>query len=231
MTRQVAIGCPPIEVHLRRSARARRYSLRISSVDGKVSLTLPQRASEIAAVEFARRQEGWLRSALDKRPDTVFPAFGGTVPYLGCDTAILPGASRTVQAAANGLLVPGPETTVGAKLKGFFRVQAREKLDAASRTYAAQLQCNIGRINLRDTRSRWGSCTANGNLMYSWRLIMAPPAVLDYVAAHEVSHLVEMNHSPAFWALVANLMPDFNTHRQWLKLYGSALHRVRFQQP
>jgi predicted metal-dependent hydrolase len=84
------------------------------------------------------------------------------------------------------------------------------------------------RITLRDTRSRWGSCTADGALMYSWRLAMAPPAVLDYVAAHEVAHLAQMNHSPAFWAVVARLVPGHAAPRRWLKLHGQTLHGPRF---
>jgi predicted metal-dependent hydrolase len=84
-------------------------------------------------------------------------------------------------------------------------------------------------LALRDTRSRWGSCSPDGRLMYSWRLIMAPPQVLDYVAAHEVAHLVELNHSPAYWRVVTGICPDWKRHRDWLRTHGSSLHRLRFQ--
>lgn len=228
MNKTVKIGSPPIEVHLRRSARARRYSLRISNADGKVSLTLPNRASERAALDFAHRQEDWLRAALDKRPVVLMPEIGGTILYLGQEVSLLHGTARSVKAGPEGVLVPGPAETLGAKLKGFFKVQAREKLAAASHFYATRLGRDIGAISLRDTRSRWGSCTADGRLMYSWRLIMAPPDVLDYVAAHEVSHLVEMNHSADFWAVVQGLMPDYQRPRKWLKANGASLHQIRF---
>ena len=228
MNRTVKIGSPPIEVHLRRSARARRYSLRISNADGKVSLTLPNRASERAALDFAYRQEDWLRAALGKRPAAVVPEIGGKVLYLGQEVSLLQGTARSVKAGPEGLFLPGSVETLGARLKGFFKVQAREMLAAASHYYASQLGRDICALSLRDTRSRWGSCTADGRLMYSWRLIMVPPEVLEYVAAHEVSHLVQMNHSAEFWAVVEGLMPDYQRHRKWLKANGARLNHFQF---
>ena len=94
--------------------------------------------------------------------------------------------------------------------------------------YAARLGKGYTRLTLRDTRSRWGSCTSDGGLMFSWRLIMAPPSVLDYVAAHEVAHLAQMNHSPAFWAEVTRIYGDFDPPRQWLRTHGADLHRYQF---
>ncbi|RMD90830.1 MAG: M48 family peptidase, partial [Alphaproteobacteria bacterium] len=107
-------------------------------------------------------------------------------------------------------------------------MQAREALAAACDRHAARLGRRYGRLSLRDTRSRWGSCSAEGNLNFSWRLVMAPPEVLDYVAAHEVAHLAEMNHSPAFWALVERLFPAHEAPRRWLRENGASLHRYRF---
>jgi len=167
MTKIVSIGSPPIEVHLKRSARARRYSLRISNVDSKVSLTLPERASERDAIGFAVRQEGWLRTALAKRPALTLPALGQTVLYEGRDVRIMPGTGRSVTLQNDRIFVPGNTETVAAKLRGYFKVQARQRLAAASGRYAAQIGRQLGTITLRDTRSRWGSCTAAGNLMYS----------------------------------------------------------------
>ena len=116
----------------------------------------------------------------------------------------------------------------GLRAGAFLKHLARDRLTAASDRYATQIGCRYTRVTLRDTRSRWGSCTADGGLMYSWRLIMAPPEVLDYVAAHEVAHLAEMNHSPAFWAVVARLMPGYAARRRWLKQHGQSLHAHRF---
>ena len=111
----------------------------------------------------------------------------------------------------------------------WLKVLARDRLARASTHYAGLVGRSYSSLALRDTRSRWGSCSPGGRLMYSWRLIMAPPAVLDYVAAHEVAHLVELNHSPAYWAVVSRICPDWQGHRSWLHDQGSALHRLRFQ--
>ena len=114
-----------------------------------------------------------------------------------------------------------------AAITAFLKLAAREHLAERSDHHAAQLAVGYNRLVVRDTRSRWGSCSSSGALMYSWRLIMAPDAVSDYVAAHEVAHLVEMNHSAAFWAVVEGLCPDYRTHRLWLRENGGALHAVR----
>ena len=114
------------------------------------------------------------------------------------------------------------------KLRAFYKTMARDRLVQASDGYAKILGRSFSRITLRDTRSRWGSCTSDGNLMYSWRLIMAPPKVQNYVAAHEVCHLVEMNHSKAFWRQVAAIYPDYKQQQVWLQEHGSYLHRYQF---
>ncbi len=110
----------------------------------------------------------------------------------------------------------------------FLKLRARDRLAAACDGFAASLGTHYRAIALRDTRSRWGSCTSEGNLMYSWRLVMAPPDVLDYVAAHEVAHRLEMNHSDRFWAHVERVCPDHKSHRRWLREEGTKLHAWRF---
>ena len=126
------------------------------------------------------------------------------------------------------LLVPDDPEKLGPRLAAYLRALARDRLAAASDRHAAALRRPYRKITLRDTRSRWGSCTAQGDLMYSWRLVMAPPEVLDYVAAHEVAHLAQMNHSPAFWAVVERLYGDWRPARRWLQVEGASLHRYRF---
>jgi predicted metal-dependent hydrolase len=128
----------------------------------------------------------------------------------------------------DGVLHVPDEVTAGVRAKAFLKTKARDELAAASDFYAAQLGKRYNRLSIRDTRSRWGSCSSEGVLMYSWRLIMAPHEVLHYVAAHEAAHLVEMNHSDAFWAVVARICPDYDRHRIWLKKNGDQLHRVNF---
>lgn len=225
MDSPIWIGSPPVEVHIRRSARARRYSLRISNADGKVNLTVPTRASVKEAVSFAERQESWLQKHLAKRSPKTIPVFGGTVDFLGKPYVICKGASRQVNIDGGNICAPGNEDQLPAKLRGFCKVQARAVLMSASQNYADKLGVSFGRITLRDTRSRWGSCSHEGNLMFSWRLVLAPAEVIDYVAAHEVSHLLEMNHSDAYWRIVQGICPNYRQHRDWLRKNGHLLHQ------
>jgi predicted metal-dependent hydrolase len=228
MGHHVLPGNPPVALTLRRSARARRISLRVSGLDGRVTLTLPRGVAEDEALAFARDKAGWLRRQLGKRPEEVPVAVGADIPVEGRMLALAPGRGRAIRQAGDTLLVPGPEETVATRLRAWLKTRARERLAAASDRHAAALGRPYARLTLRDTRSRWGSCSAAGGLMYSWRLVMAPPEVLDYVAAHEVAHLAEMNHSPAFWATVARLCPGYAAPRRWLRENGAALHRYRF---
>lgn len=221
-------GVPPIEITLRRSARTRRFSLRISRIDGRVTLTLPPRAREADAMDFARVQEGWIRGALQAMPQGALVGMGTQVPVEGRLLTVTPGVGRIVRVDAETLVVPGDAARAGVRVGAFLKALARTRLAAASDRYAALVSRPFSRLSLRDPRSRWGSCTADGALMYSWRLAMAPPDVLDYVAAHEVAHLVEMNHSPAFWAVVARLRPDWKLQRDWLRGQGGALQAYRF---
>ncbi len=228
MIEQVEIGDPAIAVMIKRSARARRYSLRISNKDGSISLTVPKYAVMSEALRFARDQEGWMRKHLAKQLKPLTLDIGGSVLFDGEYRRIEQGTGRAVLFDGEVLLVPGASDKVSTKLKAYFKTMARERMVSASIHYADLLDKPIGRITIRDTRSRWGSCTSDGNLMYSWRLIMAPKAVQAYVAAHEACHLIEMNHSDAYWSLVSTIYPDYKTHRMWLKKNGSLLHRYTF---
>lgn len=219
---------PPVTVSLRRSAAARRLTLRISARDGSIHLTIPRRTGLAEARAFLVRQEGWLRARLAETPPVVTVGPGTMLPVEGRPVTLLPGTGRAPVLGDGALLVPGDPARAGARAAAFLRALARDRLAAAADAHAARLRRAPGRITLRDPRSRWGSCTSRGDLMFSWRLVMAPPPVLDYVAAHEVAHLAEMNHSPAFWTLVARLCPDFARHRAWLRAEGGELHRFRF---
>ena len=221
-------GLPQVEVVMRRSARARRFSLRVSRLDGRVTLSLPLRARENEALAFLRSQESWIRQALECVSDVQTVEIGQQIPVEGQLRLIVAGEGRSPKLLGDALHVPGDAGRVPARVGAFLKTRARDRLAAASDRYAAAIGRRYTRLSLRDTRSRWGSCTADAGLMYSWRLIMAPPRVLDYVAAHEVAHLAQMNHSPAFWAVVAALMPDYQTPRRWLKTEGHRLHGYRF---
>jgi len=221
-------GNPPVAVTLRRSRRARRLSLRVSGLDGQVTLTVPHGVSEAEALGFAQSRADWLRRTLDGQPGRVNIGPGAVLPIEGEMRQVTSCPGRQVRLGDGLLHVPGTGEVLGARLRAWLRARARDRLAAASDHYAARLGRGYSRLTLRDTRSRWGSCSAQGALNYSWRLIMAPPEVLDYVAAHEVAHLEEMNHSPAFWAVVARLRPGYEAPRAWLRREGAGLHRYRF---
>uniref|UniRef100_UPI0035648A1D M48 family metallopeptidase n=1 Tax=Actibacterium sp. TaxID=1872125 RepID=UPI0035648A1D len=222
-------GEPSVEVQLRRSVRARRYSLRVSQLDGRVTLTLPERASLREGLDFLSDRADWVRSHLAARPQAMTAVLGGEVPFEG---KLLPVRGvkgvRGPRIEDGALIVPPDEERAAQRIQAFLKQAARDRLAAASDGFAAQIGHSYRRLTLRDTRSRWGSCSVQGDLMYSWRLIMAPPEILTYVAAHEVAHLAEMNHSPAFWKVVAGLCPEYGRHRAWLKGNGQNLHRLRF---
>ncbi|MBU9699554.1 M48 family metallopeptidase [Rhodobacteraceae bacterium HSP-20] len=221
-------GSPPVEIVLKRSARARRFSLRVSRLDGRVTLSLPARAREAEAMDFARAQEGWLRETLAAMPSRAGVGIGSEVPVEGRLLRLVAATGRGVRVEGDSLLVPGDPAQAGARVGAFLKALARERLVAASDRHAAAIGRTVTRVTLRDTRSRWGSCAHDGSLMYSWRLVMAPPSVLDYVAAHEVAHMVEMNHSDRFWAVVERLYPRWQVQRKWLHAEGQALHAYRF---
>jgi len=222
------LGDPPIPLLLRRSAQAKRISLRISQLDGRVTLTMPKRLAEREALDFARSKEAWIRKHLEARGEDVMVGIGAEVPLGGKNYRVQAGTGRRVEITGDGIFVPGPLARVGARLSAHLKEIARDRLAGASDDYAARLGRSYARLSLRDTRSRWGSCTFDGGLMYSWRLVMAPPEVLDYVAAHEVAHLAQMNHSPAFWAEVTRIYGDYTAPRRWLRTHGSTLHRYKF---
>jgi len=229
MGQVVLTGDPEIEITLRRSARARRLSLRVSRLDGRVTMSLPKWTGKGEALAFAREKEVWIRRNLSVQVDVVVPEIGGKVLFQGQYVPVVASRKgRTALFEDGRILVPGEPDRALVKISAFFKLMARQHLAQASDRYAKMLGKPVSRLTLRDTRSRWGSCTSDGNLMYSWRLIMAPSEVLNYVAAHEVSHLVEMNHSPAYWAVVSSIYPDYNRPRKWLRDHGQKLHAYRF---
>ncbi|CUH83596.1 M48 family metallopeptidase [Thalassovita mediterranea] len=227
-TAYVLDGDPPVTVHLRRSAQARRLSLRVSGLDSRVTLTLPRGVSDREGLAFAQEKADWLRRQIGNRPDVCDVALGVSLPIYGTPHAIVAGQGRGIRVADGALQVPGNPETAGRRVAAFLKTLARDQLAAASDRYAADLKRPYSRISLRDTRSRWGSCSSAGVLMYSWRLVMAPMEVLEYVAAHEVAHLRHMDHSPAFWNQVRELYGEYQPARQWLRDNGASLHRYRF---
>nr|WP_108500955.1 SprT family zinc-dependent metalloprotease [Paracoccus indicus] len=216
------------QLRLRRSARARRITLRVPRDGSGAILTLPVTAPLEQGRDFAESRAGWLRQAALRVPERQTARPGAQIPVEGRALTITPAEVRQVQVQGEALLVPQGRPT-GVVLATWLRQVALARLRPACDGFAASLGRPYRAIALRDTRSRWGSCTHDGRLMFSWRLAMAPAPVLTYVAAHEVAHLAHMDHSPRFWAQVQDLMPDHAPHRAWLRAHGGDLMLWQFR--
>jgi len=218
-------------VSLKRSTRSRRFTLRVRSATGDVLLTMPARASLKAAREFAERHSAWISVRLSRLPRPVaFEPFE-TTPLRGVEHTIVhrPEARGVVwtEKGEKGRLicVSGERPHVRRRVADFLQREARKDIEAAVARHARTIGVKPKHIAVRDTVSRWGSCSSTGRLSFSWRLILAPSYVLDYLAAHEVAHLVHLNHSPRFWSLVRRLCPETERAEAWLKTHGANLYR------
>lgn len=228
MAEAIRIGTPAIEVRLRRHAGARRMVLRVSHIGSAPTLTLPPGVSLSRARAFLADQEDWIRGHLAARSPPTMVGDGVTLPFRGGEILLRSVERGRLRLVGAELLVPATGAAFGPSVAAWLREEARREVVTASARHAAALNVPVGRITLRDPRSRWGSCSHRGDLMYSWRLVLAAPEVLDYVAAHEVAHIAELNHSPAFWEVVRGLVPQYEGPRDWLRTNGSALHRIDF---
>lgn len=220
-------GATAVDVHLKRSSRARRMSLRVSSVDGRVTLTMPPHVPERIARAFVEEKALWIDKAVGNCHAAVPVVLGSEVPVAGRMHRVVAGRGRAARLLDGR--IEAPPTREGVAVEALIKHLARERLSEAVGRYSDTLGRKAGKLTLRDTRSRWGSCTSEGNLMFSWRLMLAPSEVLNYVAAHEVAHLAHMDHSRAFWEAVKSLDPHFKRHRTWLRREGAGLHRYRFR--
>ena len=219
-------------VRIRRHRQARRYTLRIDAASREVVLTMPPRGSIKEAKDFAQKHGGWIAARLKRLPEAAPFAHGAEVPLRGVTHRIVHrrGARGTVWTETDGhgerlLCVAGEPPHVDRRISDYLKREAARDLAAASRRYADELGVAVKRVAVRDQSSRWGSCSNTGVLSFSWRLILAPPYVLDYLAAHEVAHLLELNHSPRFWRLVGKLYPNLDRAKAWLDGNGTDLHR------
>ena len=218
----------PVPVEFRHSARALRLSLRVDHARGRVVLVAPIKVARSQALDFLARYENWLTARVAQLPASRPFADGETIPVLGVPHLIRGDASRLrgTPALSNGsIIVPGAPDHLARRLTDFLKAEARREIVARAEAKAAKVGRPIAAVTMRDTKSRWGSCSGAARLAFSWRLIMAPDFVLDYVIAHEVAHLREMNHGVRFWKLCASLTDaDPKAARAWLKRHGGALH-------
>ena len=242
---KIDLGGEIAPVRARINRRARRYIVRVDSVSGTVLITAPSKRDVPAALRFAKSRADWIKSELRSGPKAYRFEAGGICPYRGEDHLIInQGAPRgrvrivsTHQDQFQGeadqnhphqnqlpeLHVGGEGAHVNRRIIDWLKREARTILSEKSDYYAERLGVKRGKIRIGDTRSRWGSCSADGCLSYSWRLILAPKEILDYVAAHECTHLIHLNHSPDYWRLLATLDVDARGARRWFRNHGERL--------
>lgn len=225
----------PAPVEIRRHPTARRLTLRVSHTARAVVLTMPRHTDFREADRFLAKSLDWLRERLEGVPEAVPFADGALVPLRGTTCAIafagrLPGRPvvEVVADDAGGpqqLVVSGAVEHAPRRLNDWLIAEAKRDLEVRVGHHARVLGLRVRRVTLRDQKSRWGSCSSDGQLSFSWRLVLAPPLVLDYVAAHEVAHLAEMNHGAKFWRLVKQTMPRLEEAKLWLRTQGMDLYR------
>ncbi len=218
----------PAKLAWRRSSRARRVSLRIDPREGAVVVTLPLRAGRGAGMDLVMSHAGWISDRIAALPDHVCFEDGARVPLGGVDHVIrhVPDRRGGAWVEAGCILVAGKPEFLPRRVADFLRGEARRRLGLLVAEKAASAQVSPRRITVKDTSSRWGSCAPDGSLAFSWRLVMTPAFVQDYVAAHEVAHLRHMNHGKRFWALVDTLTPHTEAAVPWLRGEGARLLRI-----
>ena len=209
-----------------RSARARRASLRVDPAGRRIVLTAPLRMARATAVDFAHAQAGWIAARLRRLPARLPFADGAEVPLFGAPHRIRhrPDARGTVWREGLEIHVAGKPEHLPRRVKDWLTAEVRARLTRLAHAKATTVERSVRRITVRDTRSRWGSCGPDGRMSFSWRIVFAPPEVLDYLVAHEVAHLVHLNHGPRFWALTRRLCEGpIEPPQAWLKANGETL--------
>ncbi len=226
----LALAGRQVPLIVRKSQRAKRIALHVDAARAAVELVLPKRVALATGLDFLEERRGWVEERLALMPERVPFADGAEVPILGVTHRIRylgerAAGHRVVERHGREIRVFGPPAHIARRVRDHLATTAREELARRAKLLAARLGRRVARVTVRDTRSRWGSCAASGNLAFSWRLILAPESVLHYVVAHEVAHLVEMNHSGRFWRIVEELAPGSARQRAWLRRNRARLFR------
>ncbi|MBL1234317.1 MAG: M48 family metallopeptidase [Rhodobiaceae bacterium] len=223
-----------VPVKIRHHPRARRYVLKIDLTRGEVCITAPKRGSHKHAVAFAQSHSKWIGERLAEIPSTVGFCEGAEIPFQGRahiirhvdqKRGVIHLGAPTDEGGLPEILVPGDPNFLARRMADWLRAQAKQELSLRVAHHASALDVRPARITIRDQSSRWGSCSQSRTLSFSWRLILTPPDVLDYVAAHEVAHLMHMDHSKSFWKCLAGLYPNYRPAVKWLEEQGPSLHR------
>lgn len=217
----------PVDVKVKTNRTARRLVLSMGPCADQARLTVPPGISFRAVTNFLDARRGWLEERLAEAPVPVPFDPGARIPIEGHERVLRhsPDHRGTLSITVDEITVGGDVRHVRRRVRDGLVALSRKTLSARVTPFAEKVHKDVSRVSVRDTRSRWGSCSANGRLSFSWRLIFAPPEVLDYVAAHEVAHLVHRDHSDRFWHLVGELMPTYREPQRWLVTHGRGLHR------
>jgi len=219
---------PDLEIFLRKNSNSRRITLRISSLDGKITITGPSYLDFEEFRNFAESKKSWLKSKRGSFKPPIFVSEGIKIPILGTEIKVLSSRVQRPKKIGNSLYI-NKKHPVSNQVKNYLKEICRVHLNYICKEFAERIGSEFHKITLRDTRSRWGSCSTDANLMFSWRLIMAPEDILAYVAAHEVAHLKHMNHSKKFWETVEFLFGPYKKEKAWLKQNGPSLYRYKFE--
>lgn len=217
------------------NVRATRLTLRIDANGRGLRVTVPPGVPAREVERFLERHQGWLETRLAKLPDHPQVRAGIKLPFRGRPHLIVhePDKRGTVDLREeNGvpiMVVYGDEKHLPRRISDFLKREAKREIEALVAKHTTEIGRKAKAIRFKDTSSRWGSCTSDGTLSFSWRIMMAPAPVIDYLVAHEVAHLKEMNHGPKFWALCKHLCPRTEEMRQWLKRNGSTLQAIEFK--
>jgi len=220
----------PPHVQIKHSARAKRVALRLDPIERVFHLVVPKRMSMKRAEQFAASQAEWMEEKLSTLPPKLGFVHGAVIPILGQRTEIKVHREASLRVTKivfeDGVLhVRTNKDDPSSRIIRFLKSLAKDELSVLSQDKAARIGKKIASVSVRDTKSRWGSCSCDGNLSYSWRLIFAPPEAFDYVVAHEVAHLEHLNHSNTFWDLCADLSENYDEGKYWMKAHGGELMR------
>lgn len=223
---EIQLGSESLPISIRPDKRAKRITLRFNPWSRDVTVTLPRRVPASEGMEFAQTKKAWLQGLIDQTPKKVPFVCGAVVPFAGKPFDIVHegGRGTAVRMEGSTLFVRGSAEFLPRRLKDWLKKYVQDVIQEKATEKAAAIEAKIRRVTVRDTRSRWGSCSHDGRLSFSWRLVFAPPEVLDYVVSHEVAHLLEMNHSKKFWQVVESLCPEWERASAWLKHNGHTLY-------
>lgn len=215
-------------IKVERNKRAKRLALRLDTKDRKIRLVVPARASIRKTQEFLDLSADWIYHTLSQIPQGVPFENGQIIPLIGVDTALKISLDKTLKRTSiilkeKELIVSTNKDNPSTRIERYLKKMAKDYISELAHIKAAHVKKSIHSISIRDTKSRWGSCSTDGRLSFSWRLIFAPPYAFDYVVAHEVAHLIHMDHSANFWNACESLCDDYKKGKSWMRKHGHSL--------